>query len=108
MEKRKVLEKSIAEQCLENNSILELLRHQQFDTPKYRKLYHTIRNYYETLKGQNAIDRQTVGYLKTLDETLLAALLYYQSKDNKSEIHRQLQEAYNEVMDIMNAIYFGE
>lgn len=106
-DKRKSIEKQIQEQCNEFESILDILRRSSFNKSKYEKFHETLKQYSKVLAGSTCLDRETAGYLQTFQLYLYAATQYHDKLGEASPFRQELQQAWNQILDLDGDIYFG-
>lgn len=96
------LEHRIIEQCSEPDGILTLIRNEQFDEAKYRKLVETLAAYRDGLGNQIQLSRKLAGWLRTIENTFHIAA----TADNKSvgiaKVDRRIKDAHPRILELMN------
>ncbi|MEM6281166.1 MAG: hypothetical protein AAF787_03155 [Chloroflexota bacterium] len=106
MSEQEELEKRIIAHCEGLRSILDELRNNTFDREKFDELIDLLKQYHQTLKGQNVMSRTMAGYVDTLHIMVQSTLLYHLWKTGDKEMEKQLTAAYDETLQIISEIYF--
>lgn len=102
---REQLERNLIEQCLEPDSLLLLLRGNQFDEAKYQKLKNTLLNYQKALNSETVINRRTAAFLRTIEIVFEEAVIYSDRQVEKSEVGRKIRHAHAEILELMDDIF---
>lgn len=99
------LELSIRQQFHEFEGIIDSLRHNYFDKPKYLKFYKTLERYYETIKEDSTIDREIAGYLQTFHVYLYSVANCREKTLETMPNQKELDEAWSETLDLILKFY---
>jgi len=99
------LEERILEMCLAHDSLLTLLRDNEFDEDKFHALKTILDQYRSELKDDKLIRRDIAGCLRIVETTLDSASIYQSTLQlNDHRRKKRLQDAHYEIWEILNDI----
>ena len=99
--------RAIVDECLDPQGFLVLLHsHNQFDSKRWNRLRDNLTSYSAALQSSAYMHRQVAGCLVAIENELLNHLTTGASSTHGPSVVGQVEQAYNELEALLNAIFW--